>query len=49
MELLLQSYTEYHSDIFPDTAAGIPAMTAQEWLNGENKPVSKILISCRCY
>ena len=35
----LQTYTDFHEDLFPDTAGPVPAMTAQEWFDGENKQV----------
>jgi hypothetical protein len=31
----------FQSDIFPDTYAGVPSMTASEWGGGENKPIIK--------
>lgn len=27
---------QFQDDLFPDTAAPVPAMTAQEWLSGKN-------------
>ena len=37
--LNLQSYREFHADLFPDTYSGEPAMTSEEWFQGENKEV----------
>ena len=37
---LFQSYQEFHGDLYPDTFAGVPSMTASQWAAGENKPVS---------
>ena len=37
---LLQSYQEFHGDLYPNTFAGVPSMTASQWAAGENKPVS---------
>lgn len=27
---------QFQDDLYPDTAAPVPAMTAQEWLGGKN-------------
>ena len=34
-----QSQSEFHSDLFPDTAGGEPALTADQWCQGENGKV----------
>ncbi|XP_064636401.1 coronin-7-like isoform X2 [Lineus longissimus] len=36
-----KSYTEFHADLFPETNNNIPAMTADEWIAGENKELEK--------
>ncbi len=38
--VFVQSYREYHDDIFPDTATMEPAMSAQQWLSDQNNQVS---------
>lgn len=35
----------FQDDIFPDTYAGVPSMTADEWLGGESRP--PVLVSLR--
>lgn len=30
--------TSFQPDLYPDCPAGIPSMTAEEWISGENKP-----------
>lgn len=35
----------FQEDIFPDTYAGVPSMTADEWLGGESRP--PVLVSLR--
>ncbi len=37
--LLPQSHTEFHADLFPDTASGEPSMTGTQWREGANTPV----------
>lgn len=34
---MLQS-DQYQHDLYPDTTAPVPALNAQEWFNGINKP-----------
>jgi coronin-7 len=34
--LFLQSYREFHSDLYPDTASGEPALTADQWFSGQD-------------
>ncbi|XP_076259634.1 coronin-2B-like isoform X4 [Rhynchophorus ferrugineus] len=36
---------QFHEDLYPDTAAGKPALTAQEWIKGSNS--NPILISMK--
>lgn len=36
---------QYQHDLYPDTAAPVPAMSAQEWFSGINKP--PVLMSMR--
>jgi len=31
----------FQSDLYPDTYAGVPSMTAADWTSGENKPIIK--------
>ena len=35
-----QSLSEFHGDLFPDTAGGEPALSADQWCSGENAKVS---------
>ncbi len=35
----MQSHTEFHADLFPDTASGEAAMTTSQWKEGANTPV----------
>eukprot|EP00794_Sanderia_malayensis_P007608 gene7608-8448_t len=37
-----RSYTEFYPELFPDTLSGEPSMTADQWFDGANEPVSKI-------
>ena len=37
-----KSYHDFHSDIFPDTAGPVAALTAQDWLQGTNSTPEKI-------
>jgi len=32
---------QFQSDLYPDTYAGVPSMTAEEYMSGQNKPVIK--------
>ena len=43
--MLLQSYREFHSDLFPDTASGEPALTAQQWLSGQDALAPKVALA----
>jgi len=36
LSCLLQTYSIFHDDLFPDTKWTVPGMTADEWLAGEN-------------
>ena len=36
---LFQSYHDFYPELFPDTASGVPSMTAEQWCNGSNDPV----------
>ena len=38
----VQSYSDFHDDLFPNTAGGEPAMTAQQWFEGANEKVSAL-------
>ena len=40
-----QSLSEFHSDLFPDTAGGEPALTATQWCSGDNTKVGKNLVT----
>ena len=42
---LSQSLSEFHSDLFPDTAGGEPALTATQWCSGDNTKVGKNLVT----
>ena len=35
-----QSHSDFHADLFPDTAGPCPALTAQQWAGGMNASVS---------
>ncbi len=37
---VLQSHSDFHGDLFPDTAGELPAMTAQQWFDGANDKAS---------
>jgi coronin-7 len=37
-----KSLKEFHSDLFPDTAGGEPALTADQWCQGQNAKVAKV-------
>ena len=39
----LQSYTEFHADIFPETPAAESALTASQWFSGSDTQVSLFL------
>ena len=38
----VQSYSDFHDDLFPNTAGGEAAMTAQQWFEGANEKVSAL-------
>ncbi|XP_076446220.1 coronin-7-like [Babylonia areolata] len=40
-----KSYREFHSDLFPDTASGEPALTAQQWFSGQDALTPKISLA----
>ena len=44
---MLQSYSDFHADLFPDTPGNVPAMTAEQWYDGANTKVLKTLV-CVC-
>ncbi|XP_077983604.1 coronin-7-like [Glandiceps talaboti] len=35
-----KTYRDFHEDLFPDTLSGEPAMTSDQWLEGQNTQVS---------
>jgi coronin-7 len=37
-----KSLKDFHGDLFPDTAGGEPALTADQWCQGDNKKVAKV-------
>ncbi|CAI8054249.1 Coronin-7 [Geodia barretti] len=37
-----KSQSEFHSDLFPDTAGSEPALTADQWCQGQNGKVAKV-------
>jgi hypothetical protein len=39
---LLQSYRDFHADLFPDTTGPVSTLGAQQWFAGENRSVAKI-------
>ncbi|KAL4230650.1 Coronin-7 [Mactra antiquata] len=36
-----RQYTDFHSDLFPDTKSDVPALTSDQWFNGQNNEVTK--------
>ncbi|KAJ4932608.1 hypothetical protein JOQ06_011026 [Pogonophryne albipinna] len=36
---------EFHDDLYPDTVGTTPAMSAEEWWKGGNKPVEKVSLN----
>ena len=43
-DLFFQSYNEFHSDLFPETANGEPALTAQQWFVGQDSAVPMVQV-----
>ena len=37
-----KSYTEYHSELFPDTANNVAALSADQWFSGQNAKLAKV-------
>ncbi|XP_006824884.1 LOW QUALITY PROTEIN: coronin-7-like, partial [Saccoglossus kowalevskii] len=37
-----KTHRDFHADLYPDTLCGDPAMTADNWLAGDNHQVSKV-------
>ncbi|XP_065070951.1 coronin-7-like [Rhopilema esculentum] len=37
-----RSYLDFHAELYPDTASGVPSMTAEQWFAGANHPVSLV-------
>ncbi|KAG0257166.1 Coronin-7 [Actinomortierella ambigua] len=37
-----KSYLDFHADLYPDTKAAIPGLSAAEWLKGEDRPVPRV-------
>lgn len=42
MNMLRKSYTDFHSDLFPDTKAMIDFCTPDDWLTGKNGQITKV-------
>ncbi|XP_045107460.1 coronin-7-like [Portunus trituberculatus] len=42
IKTILQSYREYHSDLYPETAGPHAPYTTDQWLNGCTTPVPKV-------
>ncbi len=40
----IQSHSDFHADLYPETPGDIPAMTAKEWLGGANDKVRLLLM-----
>ena len=41
----MQSYRDFHSDLYPDTASGDPALTAQQWFSGQDALAPKVVLT----
>ncbi|KAG0286511.1 Coronin-7 [Linnemannia gamsii] len=37
-----RSYLDFHADLYPETKSAVPGLEASEWLQGDNKPVSRM-------
>ncbi|XP_025088826.1 coronin-7-like isoform X2 [Pomacea canaliculata] len=37
-----KSYRDFHDDLYPETACGEPALTAEQWFSGEDNVVAKV-------
>ena len=35
-----QSHSDFHADLFPDTAGPYSSLSAEDWAEGKNEPVS---------
>ena len=42
---IFQSYREFHSELYPDTASGEPAVTASEWFSGQDALAPRVAMS----
>ncbi|KAL8605329.1 hypothetical protein ACOMHN_031268 [Nucella lapillus] len=40
-----KSYRDFHSDLYPDTASGEPALTAQQWFSGQDAPAPTVSLA----
>lgn len=39
---MLQSYRDFHADLYPETNGAVSPLKPKEWLTGANNPVPKI-------
>jgi len=37
-----RSYNDFYPELYPDTASGVPSMTAEQWCNGANERVALV-------
>ncbi|KAF9933415.1 Coronin-7 [Mortierella alpina] len=37
-----RTYLDFHADLYPDTKSDTPGLEANEWLQGENRPVPRV-------
>lgn len=44
----LQTYSDFHADLYPDTSGEVPAMSAEQWIQGSNAKVDRVVMMC-CY
>jgi hypothetical protein len=44
----MQSHSEFHSDLFPDTVGSYSCLSAEDWAGGKNEPVSMPQWHCSC-
>lgn len=40
--VFVQTYREFHADLFPDTNGSNPSMSFAQWMNGANVPLKKV-------
>ena len=42
----IKSHSEFHADLFPDTAGSYSCLSAEDWAAGKNEPVSLPQLHC---